>query len=69
MQRSWTISGTYATWKMTVDIEPPDEPARLDGYCVKEWPAERLAPVIGHFFEAVNFYELSRDAEDTMKSA
>lgn len=57
--RTWTLNGAYANWKLTVVIEPneyaPDVP---------DWPGERLAPVVGHFFEAVNLYELGRDAEE-----
>ncbi|HWD06581.1 MAG TPA: hypothetical protein VG674_29495 [Amycolatopsis sp.] len=62
MRQSWRISGSYANWRMIVCIEPPDDAAAAD---VPEWPFDKLAPVVGHFFEAVNYYEMSRDADDT----
>ena len=31
---------------------------------VPEWPSEKLAPVVGHFFEAVNYYEMARDVDE-----
>jgi hypothetical protein len=58
LKKSWTLNGAYAKWKLTVAIETGDQ---LLG--VPEWPREKLAPVVGHFFEAVNHYELGRDAE------
>lgn len=61
MQQTWTLSGAYANWRLTVAIEPAD-PEVTTG--VKEWPSERLAPVVGHFFEAVNYYEVARDVEE-----
>ena len=58
MDGTWTLNGVYANWKLTVVIEPneyaPDVP---------EWPGEQLSPVVEHFFETVNLYELGRDAE------
>jgi hypothetical protein len=62
MRQSWKISGAYANWKMIVCIEPPDDANVAD---VPSWPGDKLAPVVGHFFEAVNHYEISRDADDT----
>jgi hypothetical protein len=56
--RTWTLNGVYANWKLTVVIEPG-----AHARDVPRWPGERLAPVVGHFFEAVNLYELSRDVE------
>ncbi|MEC3979457.1 hypothetical protein [Amycolatopsis sp. H20-H5] len=61
MKQSWTVSGTYANWTMTVDISPTGD--RGD-FAVPDWPGEKLGPVVGHFFEAVNFYEVSRDAQE-----
>ncbi|WP_329052165.1 hypothetical protein OG738_06840 [Amycolatopsis sp. NBC_01488] len=58
MRQTWTLSGAYANWKLTVAIEPGEY-----ALGVPEWPGEKLAPVVGHFFEAVNHYELGRDAE------
>lgn len=63
MQQSWKLSGAYATWKITVAIEAPEDARSPD---VPEWPSEKLAPVVGHFFEAVNYYETSRDAEGVL---
>lgn len=60
MRQTWTLNGVYANWKMTVAIEPGDD-AKL---AVPEWPSEKLAPVVGHFFEAVNYYEMARDADE-----
>ncbi|WP_432849750.1 hypothetical protein ACQPXB_05030 [Amycolatopsis sp. CA-161197] len=62
MRQSWKISGSYANWRMIVCIEPPDDANVAD---VPAWPFDKLAPVVGHFFEAVNYYEMSRDADDT----
>jgi hypothetical protein len=57
LKKTWKLNGAYATWKMTVAIEG------RHALGVPEWPGEKLAPVVGHFFEAVNHYELGRDAE------
>ncbi|RSM39876.1 hypothetical protein DMA12_28670 [Amycolatopsis balhimycina DSM 5908] len=58
MDRTWTLDGVYANWKLTIVIEPGEY-----AYDVPEWPGEKLAPVVEHFFESVNLYELGRDAE------
>ncbi|MEV4055712.1 hypothetical protein AB0J55_31285 [Amycolatopsis sp. NPDC049688] len=58
MHQTWTLNGVHANWKLTVAIEPGEYT-----HDVPEWPGETLAPVVGHFFEAVNLYELSRDAD------
>ncbi|WP_326568272.1 hypothetical protein VSH64_41975 [Amycolatopsis rhabdoformis] len=62
MQQSWRISGAYANWRIIVSIEAPDDSNAPD---VPEWPVDKLAPVVGHFFEAVNYYEMSRDADES----
>ena len=54
MRQSWKISGAYANWRIIVSIEPPDD---ANGPDVPEWPYDKLAPVVGHFFEAVNYYD------------
>ncbi|MEV6829795.1 hypothetical protein [Amycolatopsis sp. NPDC051102] len=58
MHKTWTLNGVYANWKLTVAIEPGEYTND-----VPEWPGEKLAPVVGHFFETVNLYELRRDAD------
>ncbi|MFD9896106.1 hypothetical protein [Amycolatopsis sp. NPDC059027] len=60
MEQSWTINGAYATWRMTVVIGAPEDGA---GPNVPKWPSEKLAGVVGHFFEAVNHYETTRDID------
>ncbi|HKN51619.1 MAG TPA: hypothetical protein VJX66_03905 [Amycolatopsis sp.] len=60
MRQSWTVNGSYANWKITVAIEPGEDRALI----VPEWPSEKLAPVVGHFFEAVNYYEMARDVDE-----
>ncbi|GAA4541065.1 hypothetical protein [Amycolatopsis samaneae] len=58
MKQSWKISGTYANWRMIVVIEAPEGASRPD---VPEWPTDKIAPVAGHFFQAVNYYEAVRE--------
>jgi hypothetical protein len=64
MHRTWRVNGAYANWSITVEIQAPDQHGALD---VPEWPSERIAPVIGHFREAVNHYEVARDADDARR--
>jgi hypothetical protein len=61
MQRTWNVNGVYAKWTLTVTVEPPvDDPQDFD---VPAWPRERIDPVASHFIEAVNHYEVCKDAE------
>jgi hypothetical protein len=61
MHKTWTVDGCYAKWTLTVTVEPPVEDPQDFG--VPVWPRERFEPVAGHFMEAVNHYEVWRDAE------
>jgi hypothetical protein len=61
MERTWTLSGTYANWTLTVSAEPPE--TESGDFDVPEWPGEKFDPVAAHFLQAVNYYEVSRDSE------
>jgi hypothetical protein len=60
MEKTWKISGCYANWTLTLTVAPPSDPEDFD---VPEWPGDKFEPVADHFKDAVNFYEVSRDAQ------
>jgi hypothetical protein len=57
-EERWAIRGAFANWTMTITLDPPGDDEECD---VPAWPAEYLQPVADRFFQAVNYYELSRD--------
>lgn len=60
MQRSWEISGAYANWKMTVDVDAPDE---LDQTDLRHWRESDLDSLAAHFHEAVYLFEANEQCE------
>ena len=65
MEMNWEISGCYANWTLTVTVTPPSDPEDFD---VPDWPRDKFDPVAAHFMDAVNFYEVSREAQRLYKS-
>ncbi len=60
-RQSWSISGCYATWKLTISIEPPEDedwvPDTLD------WPEDKIRPLVDHFGQVVDYCEIAREFE------
>ncbi|GAB3496057.1 hypothetical protein [Amycolatopsis cihanbeyliensis] len=60
-RQSWSISGCYATWRLTIAIDPPEyedgDPDTLD------WPEEKIRPLVDHFGQVVDYCEIAREFE------
>lgn len=62
MQRSWEFPGGYATWRMTITLDPPEGGDNVDLKCW-DWSEQKLAALIGHFEDSAALWELLEAAE------
>ncbi|TCP56833.1 hypothetical protein EV191_101780 [Tamaricihabitans halophyticus] len=60
MHKTWTISGGYAEWTLTLHIEPPDAETEPP---LTSWPGEQLDHLEIYFHDVVNCYENAREVE------
>jgi hypothetical protein len=61
MERSWEVSGVYATWTLTMTAAPPDT---AEGPFSDEWSPGPLDRIGEHFADAVNLVECYRELDE-----
>ncbi|MBA0127591.1 hypothetical protein H0B56_18765 [Haloechinothrix sp. YIM 98757] len=59
MQKTVTISGTYAAWTLTLSVDLPEEQVEEP---ITEWP-HKIDRVAEFFYDMVNCCEDARDAQ------
>ena len=61
MQQTWRISGSYADWKLTLTVDPPEDDPEQP---LEEWPKNRADSIAHSFREMVNCHENVMDLEE-----
>lgn len=65
MERTWTISGAYADWSMTITAVPPDDTEVVDAPPPMPAFPEGAFWHLGMLFrDAIDLYEATRDRDD-----
>ncbi len=60
MEQTWTVSGSYADWTMTITAVTPEHLDHLD---LKQFPDRAFRRLADQFADAVSLYECRRDQE------
>ncbi|KAA2251173.1 hypothetical protein F0L68_37740 [Solihabitans fulvus] len=54
MEQTWTLSGAFAEWKITLVAEPPEEKESFD---VSHWPTAKFDRAARLFMDMIDLYE------------
>jgi hypothetical protein len=61
MELTWKLSGAYANWTLTVNVEPPDHETDYRD----DWRREPFERLQLHFVDVVNLLEVGRELANT----
>ncbi|MGH3621248.1 MAG: hypothetical protein ACRDQ5_05575 [Sciscionella sp.] len=63
MEKSWSISGAYADWTLTLSIDPPQVNTEYESTESEtvDWPHAHADRIARYFDDIVNFYESTQE--------
>ncbi len=60
MERTWEISGLYATWRMSITVAPAEDEETLE---LVVWKEKDLESLVGHFQDSAQLWEMYEERE------